>query len=117
MSNEQWGFLLFFFLFPLWFVKPSVAVAIVLSLYFHSFHFAHTFLSKPVKHQRNPVLQITLFDECFCYLLNKLLNKASESFQLQQNTTYHINYLIKKMKQLSKNVCEKKNIQLKLLHT
>lgn len=76
-------------------MKISVAAAIVLSLYFHSFHFAHTFLSKPVKHQKNPILQIILFDERFCYLLNELLNKASESFQMQQNTSYHINYLIK----------------------
>lgn len=102
MSNEQWVFL-----FPLWFVKPSGAAATALSLYFHSFHFADMFLSKPVKHQKNPILQITLFDERFCYLLNSLSNKAAEASKMQQNTSHHINYLIKKWKQLSKSTCEK----------
>lgn len=96
-----------FFLFPFLFVKPSGAAAVVLSLYFHNFHFADMFFSKPVKHQKNPILQITLFDEHFCYLLNNLSNKAAEASQKQQNTTHHINYLIKKWKQLSKSICEK----------
>lgn len=78
-------------------MKPSGAAAIVLSLYFHSFHFADMFLSKPVKYQKNPILQmITLFDERFSYLLNNLSNKAAEASQIQKNTTHHINYLIKK---------------------
>lgn len=75
-------------------MKPSGEAAI-LSLYFHSFHFADMFLSKPVKYQKDPILQITFFDECFCCLLNNLPNKAAESSQMQQNTTHHINYLIK----------------------
>lgn len=33
-------------------MKPSGEAAIVLSLYFHSFHFADMFLSKPVKYQK-----------------------------------------------------------------
>lgn len=72
------------------------ADVIVLSLYFHSLNFADTFLSKAVKHQKDPILQITLFDECFCYLLNNLFNKAAKSSQMQQNTTHCIKYLIKK---------------------
>lgn len=76
-------------------MKPSGEAAIVLSLYFHSFHFADMLLSKPVKYQKNPLLQITFFDECFCYLLNNLSVKAAESSQMQQNTTHHINYLTK----------------------
>lgn len=87
-----------FIFFPLWFVKPSGEAAIVLSLYFHSFHFADMFLSKPVKYQKYPVLQITLLDDCFFYLLNNLSNKAAESSQMQQNTAHHINCLIKKLK-------------------
>lgn len=65
------------------------------------------FLPKQVKHQKSPTLQITLFDESFCYLLNNISNKAAEVSQMQQNATHHINYLIKKWKQLSKSICEK----------
>ena len=68
-------------------MKSSGAAAVVLSVYFHCFHFANMFLSKPVKHQENPILQITLFDERFCYLLNNLLNKAVEASLMQQNTS------------------------------
>lgn len=89
-------------------MKPSGAAAIVLSLCFHSFHFADMFSSKPVKNQKNLILQITLFGEHFFYLLNNLSNKAAEASQMQQNTTHHINYLIKKKwKQLLKSTREK----------
>lgn len=43
-------------------MKLSGEAVIVLSLYFHSFYFADAFLSKPVKYQKNPILQIMIFD-------------------------------------------------------
>lgn len=73
------------------------------------------FLPKQVKHQKSPTLQITLFDESFCYLLNNISNKAAEVSQMQQNATHHINYLIK-----NGNNCQrayvKSGIWLSLLH-